>query len=95
MSDGADGALRVEIEDDGVGLPASYRAGIGIASMRERATELGGSCTIEQRQPQGTLVRAIFPLGLAGGAPEPGRPEPALAPGQRSPQETAATGVEG
>jgi signal transduction histidine kinase len=57
-----DGALHLEIADDGVGLPEGYRAGVGITSMRERAAELGGSCTIEPRTPHGTLVRVCVPL---------------------------------
>jgi signal transduction histidine kinase len=61
--EGENTRLLVEIGDDGVGLPAGYRAGVGITSMRERATELGGTCTIEPRMPSGTLVRATFPLG--------------------------------
>lgn len=59
------GALRLEIADDGVGLPEGYRAGVGITSMRERAAELGGSCTVERRAPHGTLVRAEVPLEQA------------------------------
>src|SRR5262249_20851828 len=39
--------LKVEISDDGVGLPDGRRTGVGIGSMRERAAELGGTCTIE------------------------------------------------
>jgi signal transduction histidine kinase len=31
--------------------------------MRERATELGGRCTVERREPAGTAVRATIPLG--------------------------------
>jgi two-component system NarL family sensor kinase len=58
-----DGALRLEVSDDGAGLPDHFRAGVGIASMRERAAELGGTCTIEPRDPHGTLVRAVLPLG--------------------------------
>ncbi len=54
--------LLIEIADDGVGLPDAYRAGVGISSMRERATELGGSCHIGPREPRGTLVRATLPL---------------------------------
>jgi two-component system, NarL family, sensor kinase len=57
-----DDCLHLEIADDGVGLPTEYRAGVGITSMRERASELGGSCTIECRHPTGTLVRAVVPL---------------------------------
>ena len=56
------GGLRVEIEDDGIGLPARYTAGVGIDSMRERAGELGGSLRVERREPSGTRVLAILPL---------------------------------
>jgi signal transduction histidine kinase len=30
--------------------------------MRERAAELGGSCTISSRSQGGTVVRAVLPL---------------------------------
>jgi len=36
--------------------------GVGMRSMRERAEELGGSCTIEARSEGGTLVVAHLPL---------------------------------
>jgi two-component system, NarL family, sensor kinase len=62
MDDRPERALRLEIADDGIGLPDGYRAGVGIASMRERAAELGGTCTVERRLPHGTLVRAVVPL---------------------------------
>jgi len=39
--------LELEITDDGVGLPADRRAGVGLSSMLERAAELGGTCVIE------------------------------------------------
>src|SRR6185369_16829767 len=39
--------LDVNICDDGVGLPEGWRAGVGIASMRERVAELGGDLVIE------------------------------------------------
>jgi two-component system NarL family sensor kinase len=55
--------LRLEIVDDGRGLPAGYRAGVGITSMRERAAELGGSCRLANREPGGTRVLALLPLG--------------------------------
>jgi signal transduction histidine kinase len=57
----ADG-LRIEVRDDGAGLPDGYRAGVGLQSMRERAAELGGRCEVE-RIPGGTLVTAWLPLG--------------------------------
>ena len=59
------GALHLVIEDDGVGLPEQFRAGVGITSMRERASELGGSCLISRRNPAGTTVRAILPVTVA------------------------------
>ncbi|MGH9258626.1 MAG: sensor histidine kinase, partial [Acidimicrobiales bacterium] len=57
-----DGTLELEVRDDGAGLPAGYRAGIGLASMRERAAELGGSCTIQPGPVGGTRVLARFPV---------------------------------
>jgi signal transduction histidine kinase len=55
--------LRVEVSDDGLGLPPSYRAGVGLGSMRERAVELGGRCTIERLNGAGTRVEAWLPVG--------------------------------
>lgn len=57
-----DNGLWVAIEDDGRGLPASRRSGIGLTSIRERTTELGGTLTIESAAGQGTQVRVWLPL---------------------------------
>jgi signal transduction histidine kinase len=57
----ADG-LRLEITDDGGGLPKDYHAGVGVTAMRERAMELGGECTIESGPAGGTQVSAWLPL---------------------------------
>jgi signal transduction histidine kinase len=57
-----DGALVVAISDDGVGLPADHRAGVGLRSMRERAEELGGTLTVGGCPGGGTCVRARLPL---------------------------------
>ena len=54
--------LYVTVEDDGVGIPVQKRAGVGMQSMRERAAELGGKCTIEPRPQGGTRVFAQLPL---------------------------------
>jgi two-component system, NarL family, sensor kinase len=54
--------FRLEVVDDGVGLPDQVDKGLGLASMRERARELGGDCTISRRWPVGTRVLASFPL---------------------------------
>jgi two-component system, NarL family, sensor kinase len=53
--------LDVNICDDGVGLPEGWRAGVGIASMRERVTELGGDLMIEPSLPHGTRINAHLP----------------------------------
>lgn len=53
--------LSVEIVDNGQGAP-EYHAGVGIVSMRERATEIGGWCTIQPRAEGGTIVHARFPI---------------------------------
>jgi signal transduction histidine kinase len=53
--------LDVEVRDDGVGLPQGWRSGVGIASMRERVTELGGDLVIEPVVPHGTRINACLP----------------------------------
>ncbi|CAN5796524.1 hypothetical protein BH18ACT11_BH18ACT11_25400 [soil metagenome] len=54
--------LRLEVTDDGRGIPEDRSAGVGLSSMRERAGELGGSCNIENLPSSGTSVRAVLPL---------------------------------
>jgi signal transduction histidine kinase len=59
--------LRLDVSDDGRGIPnpqenSSVRAGIGLTSMRERASELGGSLVVEPLPEGGTLVCARLPL---------------------------------
>jgi signal transduction histidine kinase len=56
------GALELEVSDDGAGLGRDRGVGVGLASMRERAAELGGNCTIEQGETGGTIVRARLPV---------------------------------
>lgn len=57
------GDLQLEVADDGVGLPDAFQAGVGLASMRERAAELGGTFAIEGRPEGGTCVLVHLPLG--------------------------------
>jgi signal transduction histidine kinase len=56
-----DDLLELEIVDDGKGLGPDRRAGVGFNSMRERAAELGGTCTIESASSGGVRVRARLP----------------------------------
>jgi signal transduction histidine kinase len=57
--------LVVEVADDGRGLPAVRRAGVGLRSMRERAEELGGTLVVNARPQGGTVVRATLPFAQA------------------------------
>lgn len=56
---GDDGALRLEIGDDGP-PPADWRPGVGVGSMRHRAEELGGRLDAGPT-PAGWLVTAVLP----------------------------------
>ena len=58
----SDQQVEMTITDDGVGLPLDAAPGVGISSMRERAAELGGTCTVTTGSP-GTMVRAALPTG--------------------------------
>jgi signal transduction histidine kinase len=64
------GTVRLEISDEGGGLPPGLRqgnkemsvpVGVGIAGMRERLRQVGGQLEIESSD-RGTTVRAIVPL---------------------------------
>jgi signal transduction histidine kinase len=54
--------LEVSVRDDGRGIPAGAPAGVGLASLRERAAELGGTCSVTCPPEGGTLVTAVLPL---------------------------------
>jgi signal transduction histidine kinase len=59
------GVLQLDISDDGQGIPAGHRIGVGLHTMHERASELGGSCTITRGTSGGTTIQARFPLPAA------------------------------
>jgi signal transduction histidine kinase len=54
--------LRIEICDDGRGLPVDGRHGVGLVSMRERADELGGTLWLGSGPAGGTRVVARLPF---------------------------------
>jgi two-component system, NarL family, sensor kinase len=58
--DVADGEVRMTIIDDGRGWPDPLVAGVGVAAMRERAAELGG--TVELTSSGGTTITTHMPL---------------------------------
>jgi signal transduction histidine kinase len=60
------GQLVMEVADDGRGFVATGRES-GLANLRRRAEEVGGSCEILTADGEGTTVRWSAPL-LAGDA---------------------------
>jgi signal transduction histidine kinase len=57
----AGGEVAIQIEDDGIGTdPATARG--GLLNMTERATDLGGSCTVTPAGGRGTLITWRVPL---------------------------------
>jgi two-component system, NarL family, sensor kinase len=64
-------ALELVIRDDGSGITDVRGVGVGIGSMRDRAEELGGTCTVSAPPGGGTEVVAHLPLTeRAHGVPE-------------------------
>ncbi|KGN31673.1 histidine kinase [Knoellia sinensis KCTC 19936] len=49
------------VEDDGAGIPAGARAGVGLRAMTERADELGGRTTVGPSDTGGTRVSLWLP----------------------------------
>jgi signal transduction histidine kinase len=59
--------VTLDIEDDGHGFaPEAPSGGVGLASMRQRAANVGGALTIRSGT-SGTLVRMTVPAPTAGG----------------------------
>ncbi len=59
--------VSLQVRDDGCGFdPALHRLGLGIFGMRERASLLDGTLTIQSRPGKGTLVQAVLPLPASG-----------------------------
>jgi signal transduction histidine kinase len=61
-----DRQLVLSVCDNGQGMPESPRPGVGLHSMRERATELGGVLTVQQDAEGGTVLTAILPIERPG-----------------------------
>jgi len=54
--------VELEVRDDGRGLDAAANGGVGLASMRERAEELGGTLVVRDGETGGTIVQARLPM---------------------------------
>lgn len=62
--------LSLQVRDWGCGLPAEPSAeGLGLRSMEERATALGGTLSIKSSRGRGTRVDAWLPLPSEAGIP--------------------------
>jgi signal transduction histidine kinase len=58
--------VSLDVVDNGIGLPPRPRLdGIGLASIRERAQEIGGHCAITTDVSGGTRVHVVLPRILA------------------------------
>jgi len=57
--------VALEVNDAGSGMRGESTPGVGIASMRERAQQLGGSLDVVSPH-EGTTVRAVIPSSGAG-----------------------------
>jgi signal transduction histidine kinase len=60
-----DRVLTLQITDDGKGIAPLHHIGVGWLSMQERASELGGGCTITRGVSGGTTIQVSLPLGMA------------------------------
>ena len=58
----AQGQLVLRITDDGIGIPPERGQGLGLASMRQRAEELGGAWLVRSAGGTGTAVETSLPL---------------------------------
>ncbi len=59
----AEGAVVVDVTDDGVGLAGGHDwIGLGLHSMQSRADSMGGRLSIRPATPHGTRVVAAFPI---------------------------------
>jgi PAS domain S-box-containing protein len=67
----ADGRLRLEIRDDGRGIPPTApndRAPLGILGMQERAAAWGGTVSVGPATPAGTVVVLEMPVEVPAAA---------------------------
>jgi two-component system sensor histidine kinase UhpB len=62
-------SVLVRVSDDGGGLPADHRLGLGLTGMRERVLALGGAVTVASTD-SGVTVEAIVPCSPRGAVRE-------------------------
>ena len=53
--------MTLRVEDDGKGIAAKPKqTGMGLHTMRYRASLIGGSLDVRRRRPRGTVVTCTF-----------------------------------
>jgi two-component system sensor histidine kinase DevS len=57
-----DGALRLTVSDNGVGIVGSPKPNGGLSNIVWRATELGGTCVVQTGSPKGTVISWHVPV---------------------------------
>jgi two-component system sensor kinase FixL len=74
-----EGAVILEIQDDGRGIRKAHSEGLGMRIMRNRASVLGAQLTVARATPRGTIVTCVLSKGfshVAGHAQGAGRKGP-------------------
>jgi signal transduction histidine kinase len=59
-----DGGVQLVVSDDGIGVPALPREGVGLGSMADRAAAVGGHLHVSSAASGGTTVTGWFPAAL-------------------------------
>ena len=76
LVEGTATSLRLEVTDDGVGLPTELHPGDGIEDMRTRAGRRKGEFTLQSLDGQGTVLLWAVPwTRTSGGSPTGGNPD--------------------
>lgn len=55
-------SLRILVRDDGRGLSADLRHGLGMTTMKRRAKQVDGQCLVESRPGAGVVISLTVPL---------------------------------
>lgn len=69
-AEASDRALRLIVADNGSGIDPAATRRSGLANLRSRAEELGGTCHVTRREPTGTLLEWNVPLSTDDGTAE-------------------------
>ncbi|MGW3265296.1 GAF domain-containing sensor histidine kinase [Streptomyces sp. NPDC001056] len=65
-AEASDRSLRLTVADNGRGIDPAATRRSGLANLRSRAEELGGTCHVARRDPTGTLLEWSVPLPTDG-----------------------------